>query len=506
VAIPASPPHAWHELLDAMVRQDPLGYLRMRCTTPVAPHVLCRLLVRERRELVAALGQEVWGLEDEVEAFYADVTAEACRWTHDDKVWPWADAARVPARASSTLGLLRDSTRSILTELDLKRLLPLLVERATAISRAEAAFLALCQPDQEGLDLIESRGLAGPLPRQLAVSKQDVEKLMAGRAAVLVGPADAPWLVPLLAGRKHVLLAPLWHHDQLIGVVGCHDPAGGAAAADVLGMLADLTAIAIRNAAYYREIHHKAAALHASNEDLRDLDRMKDLFLATVSHELRTPLNFITGFGSILLEAEDLPPLLDEQRYFVRKMLDGAYQLLGLVNDLLDYSRIRAGQLSLSRATFDPLKLLEACATSYTPLAAQHGLHFELVVEGALPLVEGDRQRIEQVLRNMVANAFKFTAQGGQVTVLAHATDHLRIEVRDDGVGIPPEAQSRLFQHFSRVGDPVGPAGTGLGLAIYKSLVEAHAGEIGMRSPLHQSPFGERAGSAFWFTLPVSTG
>ncbi|MDB5101318.1 MAG: histidine kinase [Cyanobacteria bacterium RYN_339] len=492
----------WHQLFDAMGRQDALGYLRGRLAGASPPAALCAQLAEERRQVVA----EAPGLEADLEAFYAAVTAEAFGWLRDGLVWPWPAATPEERRdAPRTLGILRDTTHRILGELDLKRLLPLLVQRAAAVSRAEAAFLALADPVTGQLELVESHGLPGVLPRRFDARRPEVEALLAGQAARPVAAADAPWLAPLL-GNRQALVAPFWHQGELLGLLGCIGAAPGEATIDATAMLADLTGVAIRNAAYYREIHTKAAALLQANERLRDLDRMKDLFLATVSHELRTPLNFITGFGSILLDGEDVPPLLEEQRYFMEKVLEGAYQLLALVNDLLDYSRIRAGHLALQLDRLDVSHVLGEIGAGFGPLAARRGLAFHADVPADLPWVLGDRVRIEQVARNLLANALKFTPAGGRVELRAFAAeDHLRVEVRDTGIGVAPDDQHRLFQHFSQVEGALGArGGTGLGLAISRSLVEAHGGRIGLTSPLYPDrPFGSGAGSAFWFALPL---
>jgi signal transduction histidine kinase len=188
-------------------------------------------------------------------------------------------------------------------------------------------------------------------------------------------------------------------------------------------------------------------------------------------------------------------------------VLDGAYQLLNLVNDLLDYSRIRAGQLSLQHARLAPAQVLDELAADFGPLAARQGVLFKAVLPAGLPEVQGDRVRLEQVVRNLCSNALKFTAPGGEVELRASVVaGALRVEVRDTGIGVAPEDQGRLFQHFSQVEGALGSrGGTGLGLAISRSLVEAHGGRIGLDSPLNPAaPFGAGAGSAFWFELPAA--
>jgi signal transduction histidine kinase len=504
----------WAELLDAIGRQDTLGYLRARITDPMEPAAFCRLMGAERRAIMAGLSEEnrpsVQTLENDFEEFYNAVTAEAFLWLANGRIWPWPRTQAHAVEAGRPLGLLRDSTHHILAELELKRLLPLLVIRAMELVGAGAAFLALADPAHAGLELVESRGLVAPVPRTLATHRGAIEVALAGQTAAFLDAGQAPWLAPVIQDGGAILVAPLWHHGELFGLIGCLgvDGADDTQARDLLSMLADLTAIAIRNAAYYREIHFKAADLQAANERLRDLDRMKDLFLATVSHELRTPLNFITGFGSILMDGEDVEPLLEEQRYFLSKVMGGAFQLIALVDDLLDYSRIRAGQLSLTLALVDASALLTETWTTLNPLAKSKGLTVRAELPSALPLVNADAARLAQVVRNLLSNALKFTPHGGTVVLRALVSETgLRIEVEDNGLGVAPVHQSLLFQRFSQLETPdaMRRHGTGLGLAISKSLIEAHGGTIGLRSPMHpERQFGDGAGSNFWFELPLA--
>jgi signal transduction histidine kinase len=236
-------------------------------------------------------------------------------------------------------------------------------------------------------------------------------------------------------------------------------------------------------------------------EHLRQVDRQKDQFLSILSHELRTPLNAIMGFASIL-DDEISGPLNEDQHAHLAKIVRGTEVLLALINDLLDMSRIQAGKFSLAP---EPMPLDEVCASvieNLHVLAEQkdHKL-FCLPVADPRPIM-ADRQRVSQVLMNLVGNAIKFTPRGGEVSVsCVRERGWVRFEVRDNGLGIEESDQRRLFQRFTQLdGSNTREAGgTGLGLSISKALVEAHGGMIGVESKPGQ-------GANFWFTLPDNQG
>ena len=257
-------------------------------------------------------------------------------------------------------------------------------------------------------------------------------------------------------------------------------------------------------AAFVEMYRHKQAlarhveALDAANRELRELDRFKDSFLSVISHELRTPLNFIMGFASIL--DDELTGTLNEaQRLAVSRILVGADRMEELASDLIDYAKIQAGKLILTPASQPYTELVEGVLAVIRPYAEERGVAIgvDAQVEAA-PWV--DKNRIAQVLRNLVANAVKFTPQGGRVAVRTFMRDdRLVTQVEDTGVGIAEDQLTRIFDGFTQVDMSATRAsgGTGLGLAISKALVEAHGGEIDVASVPGQ-------GSVFSFTLPIA--
>jgi PAS domain S-box-containing protein len=237
---------------------------------------------------------------------------------------------------------------------------------------------------------------------------------------------------------------------------------------------------------------------HERIETMERVDTLKDQFLSILSHELRTPINAIMGFGSIL-EDGLVGPMGAEQTSYLRKMLGGAETLLALVNDLLDMSRIQAGKFSLEPGAFNFQDLAAEVSANMAPLAEQKHLTLLSEVSQDLSDVVADKQRVSQVLTNLINNAIKFTEAGGTITVRAFIERRsLRCEVEDTGIGITAADQAKLFQRFSQLdtSNTRRTSGTGLGLSIVKALVEAHVGAVGVES----TP-GE--GSTFWFTLPL---
>jgi PAS domain S-box-containing protein len=232
----------------------------------------------------------------------------------------------------------------------------------------------------------------------------------------------------------------------------------------------------------------------------REVDRMKTDFVSLVSHELRTPLTSIKGYVDLLLDGE-VGELEAEQQEFLGIVRNNAERLVGLINDLLDISRIEAGKVDLNRTMIDLSAVAERVATSFRPQIEAKQQRLTLDFARDLPPISADADRITQVLTNLLSNAYKYTPSGGELHIAVSATNgQARIDVRDSGIGLTPEEHAQLFTKFfrarNRTTQEVG--GTGLGLAITQSLVESHGGTISVKS----AP-GE--GSTFTVCLPMST-
>jgi PAS domain S-box-containing protein len=233
------------------------------------------------------------------------------------------------------------------------------------------------------------------------------------------------------------------------------------------------------------------------NERLRELDRMKDEFIALVSHELRTPLTSIRGYLELLLdEAGELPAGHADWLSVIDRNSD---RLLCLVEDLLLKAQVNAGKVALALTTVDLAAIVEQSVKTGAPVAAAREIALSADVESLSP-VEADPVRLGQVIDNLVSNALKFTPAGGHVRVRALAADgRARVEISDTGVGIPEEEQAMLFDRFIRTQQAQADAvpGVGLGLSIAKAIVEAHGGVISCASTAG-------AGTTFAIELPLA--
>ena len=251
----------------------------------------------------------------------------------------------------------------------------------------------------------------------------------------------------------------------------------------------------------YVSVRTDISAFIKARADAEDANKAKSQFLASMSHELRTPLNAILGFGQ-LLELQ-IEPDKTEQREYVGYMLTAGNQLLGLVNDLLDLSRIEFGKLDLN---IQDCNISELAAVSVrlvaSSLAASKNITIENNITDTALMVRGDALRIRQVLINLLSNAVKYNRENGKVSIRSSIQQdgRLRIQVSDTGVGIASDKLSLLFGHFERIDQKHGTIeGAGIGLYVSKLLVEAMHGEIGVESV-------KGTGSTFWFTLPMADG
>jgi len=259
-----------------------------------------------------------------------------------------------------------------------------------------------------------------------------------------------------------------------------------------------------------RELTEKNRRLAQAVERLQEADRVKSNFLATVSHELRTPLTSVIGYSEMLLEGI-AGELNDEQREYVRTVMEKGDQLLQLITGILDISRMEAGEMKIDKQPFDLDEVVSVALSTIAPHARRKKLVMACTVPEALPLVYGDRDKIRQVLLNLLGNAVKFTPEGGKVEVTAgvaplvptaaESARAVRVSVRDSGIGVPPEHQKRVFDPFFQVDNSSTReyGGTGLGLSIVKRLVEAHGGVVWVDSETGK-------GSTFSFTLPLAPG
>jgi signal transduction histidine kinase len=255
------------------------------------------------------------------------------------------------------------------------------------------------------------------------------------------------------------------------------------------------------------ELGSLAANVNRMNDELRDVygeletaSRHKSEFLANMSHELRTPLNAIIGFSQ-LLRQQLFGPLNAKQEEYVDDILSSGNHLLSLINDVLDLSKVEAGQVELEVADFSLNEALERGVVMVRERATQNGVQLALEQGPGVDIVHGDERRVRQIVFNLLSNAVKFTPSGGRVVVATERVNgDVQVSVADTGPGIPPEDRERIFEEFQQTDVGVRQReGTGLGLALSKRLVDLHGGRIWVESELGH-------GSRFVFTLPGKGG
>jgi signal transduction histidine kinase len=305
---------------------------------------------------------------------------------------------------------------------------------------------------------------------------------------LVIGVATGALVLALLLGLvlSWSVIGPIQRIDARLATIAAGDFSGHVDVSnrDELGALA-------------ANVNRMNDELDRLYDELETTSRHKSEFLASMSHELRTPLNAIIGFSQVLRERM-FGELNEKQEEYLDDILVSAYHLLSLINDVLDLSKVEAGQIELEITRFSLRDALESGVVMVRERATVEGVRVELSADPEIDPVEGDERRIRQVVFNLLANAVKFTPEGGAVDVsAARRNGEVRISVSDTGPGVAPEDRERIFEEFQQTDVGVGVGeGTGLGLALSKRLVELHGGRIWVDSELG-------AGSTFVFTLPV---
>jgi len=293
---------------------------------------------------------------------------------------------------------------------------------------------------------------------------------------------------------RSLLAIPLVREGQILGglVILRYEP--GAFSGEVVTTLQTFAAqsvLAIQNARLFHEIEEKSRQLEVAS-------RHKSEFLANMSHELRTPLNAILGYTELLLDAI-YGEVSEKIRGVLERVLSNGRHLLGLINDVLDLSKIEAGQLTLSIDVYSLADVVQSVHSAVGSLAAEKHLGFSVELQPNLPIGRGDGRRITQVLINLVGNAIKFTDEGNVAIKASAVNGSFEIAVCDTGPGIAPEDQIKIFEEFAQADSTSTrkKGGTGLGLTISKRIIEMHGGRIWVESEVG-------SGSTFHLALPVT--
>ncbi len=250
-----------------------------------------------------------------------------------------------------------------------------------------------------------------------------------------------------------------------------------------------------------QEIQNKNEQLKMQNKELEKVSRAKSDFLARMSHELRTPLNVIMGFSELMLD--QVPgEINEEQRQCLDDVLTSSRHLLGLINEVLDLSKVEAGKVEVRVKDIALSELVESVTSAMTAVLSQRKQSLDVDLDRGLPLVYADEARLRQVFFNLLSNASKFTPDGGKIRIEALRKDGFcQVTVSDNGIGIKKEDLKQIFEPFYQADNPVTRErkGTGLGLTLVKEIVEMHGGQIWV-----ESEYGK--GSDFIFTLPLVAG
>jgi signal transduction histidine kinase len=402
------------------------------------------------------------------------------------------------------LQALGQVSQAVNSMLDLETVLSTIVAKAVQLSGSDAGAIYVFDNEAREFHLRATYGMSQELIEALTQQHIGLDEpnitpaFMQGEsiqaADLREGVTSAANEIILRAGFRARLLAPLVRGDEIVGMLVVRRRTAGAFAqktVDLMKTFAAQSALAIQNARLFHEIEDKSRQLEIASKH-------KSQFLANMSHELRTPLNAILGYTELILDSiyGEVP---DKMRDVLERVQTNGKHLLGLINDVLDLSKIEAGQVTLSLADYSLADLIQGVCVAVEPLATQKNLALRTNIASGLPAGHGDERRLAQVLLNLVGNAIKFT-ESGEVAIEASCSDgSFRIAVRDSGPGISVADQAKIFEEFQQVDNTLTRAkrGTGLGLAISKRIIEMHGGRI-----LVDSEVGK--GATFTISLPVS--
>jgi signal transduction histidine kinase len=392
------------------------------------------------------------------------------------------------ATSIEELKALAETGQAVSGTLDLTRVLDLVSARAMALGQSDACALFRYERTNRAFTLWRASGLEANLSEQIRnlrnpVSVGDLTQL----------PKWPLRDVSVSAGIRSVLIVPLIRAERVFGTLVLmrrEEAEFPRQTIDLMQTFASQSVLAIQNARLFREIEDKSRQLEIASKH-------KSQFLANMSHELRTPLNAVLGYTEMLLDGV-YGEVAGEAREIMEYIQSNGAHLLGLINDVLDLSKIEAGQLTLTLGEYAVQSVVEAVVSVTQPLAQAKGLDLQTSIAEDLPLGRGDERRLTQVLLNLVGNAIKFTDAGTVRITACTVGDLLELTVADTGPGIALADQDRIFDAFQQVDSSSTrqKGGTGLGLAISKRIIRMHGGTISVESAADQ-------GSTFRIRVPL---
>jgi signal transduction histidine kinase len=407
------------------------------------------------------------------------------------------------ARSVNELQALGEVSQTINSTLDVENVLRTIVTKAVELSLTDAGAIYVYEEARDEFRLRATYGMSEAMiaaltDRHVGIGETHIGDAARRRESIQVadlsGETPSPVNAIILgAGYRALLIVPLLRPDHIVGALVVRRKEPGEfprSTIDLLETFADQSVLAIQNARLFREIEEKGRELELASKH-------KSQFLANMSHELRTPMNAILGYTELILDNiyGEAP---EKVRAVLERVQSNGRHLLGLINDVLDLSKIEAGQLTLSLNDYSLKDVVQSVFSAVESLATAKKLALKVEAPAVLPPGHGDEHRITQVLLNLVGNAIKFT-ETGEVAINASAQNGaFTVAVCDTGPGIAKADQAKIFEEFQQADNSSTrkKGGTGLGLAISKRIVELHGGRIWVESK-------EGQGSTFSFTLPV---
>jgi signal transduction histidine kinase len=399
------------------------------------------------------------------------------------------------------LEALREVGDAVGSSLDLDEVLDQIVSNAVRLTRTDGGSILEYDESSDSFHVRAAAGSSPELLKELRAITIDRETTLVGRAATdrqtlevlnLAGKALDPHLDALFRdGWRSVLAVPILRGDRILGVLVIRRRSTGSFGPHVklLETFAGQSALAIINARLFGELQTKT-------EELEIASRHKSEFLASMSHELRTPLNAVIGFSEVLLDRM-FGEINERQDEYLRDIWNSGKHLLELLNEILDLSKVEAGQMVLEPSTFNVGSAVEDCLTMVRQRAASHAVTVTVEITDGIETIKADELRFKQVVLNLLSNAVKFTPDSGKVLLRAcREGADLIVDVTDTGIGVPVEDQERIFESFQqgRRGAPK-EEGTGLGLTLCRRIVWLWGGRMWLKST-------PGAGSTFGFSVP----
>jgi signal transduction histidine kinase len=452
-----------------------------------------RIEVRTGDEL-EALADEFNRMAAQLQESYADLERKVAART------------RELARSVEELQALSEVSQAVSSTLDLQTVLTTIVTRAMQLAGANGGVIYEYDEVAQAFRLRAAHGAEAELLQTLQAAPIPLGEGAVGHAAVTRAPVQVPDIlderehvlararvVLARSGYRSLLAVPLLLEQRIMGGLVVWRQAPGQFPTEAVRLLqtfATQSTLAIQNAQLFREIAERGRQLELASQH-------KSQFLANMSHELRTPLNAILGYTELVLD--DIYGAVPEKiREVLSRVQQSGQHLLGLINAVLDLSKIEAGRLILSLADYAMQDVVQTVLTAVESLAAERQLALKVTMSPDLPPGKGDAQRLCQVLLNLVGNALKFTEVGEVRVQVTAENGAFMVAVSDTGPGISEADQQKIFEEFQQADSSTirKQGGTGLGLSIAKKIIELHGGHIGVESQLGK-------GSTFWFTLPV---